>query len=64
MDHYFEYVLKDSSYVGIKIFIMQQIQGHKMGKGIAYEVVDAWNKMHTCYCIQVEWGIGGLKQKS
>ena len=45
------------------MFIMRRIQGHKIGKEISQEVIDAWNKMHVGYCIQVEWGIGGLKQK-
>ena len=34
-----------------------------MGVDIAQPVVDAWNKMHVGYRIQVEWGIGGLKQR-
>ena len=34
-----------------------------MGVHIQQPVVDAWNKMHARYRIQIEWGIGGLKQK-
>ena len=34
-----------------------------MDEEIAQQVVDAWNKTHVGYCIQVEWGIGKLKQK-
>ena len=63
VNQYFEYVLGDSGYVGIEMFIMRQIQRHEMGEGISQEVVNTWNKMHAGYCIQVEWSIGGLKQK-
>ena len=56
-------MLKDSGYVGIEMFTMQQFQGHKMDEKISKEIIDAKNKIHTCYCIQVEWSIGGLKQK-
>ena len=31
-----------------------------MDKDIEQQRVDAWNKMHARYQIQVEWGIGGL----
>ena len=34
-----------------------------MDDRISQEVVDAWNKMHASYHIQVEWDIGALKQK-
>ena len=34
-----------------------------MGTDIEQLVVDAWNKIHAVYRIQVQWGIGGLKQK-
>ena len=60
---YFGYVLGDSGYVGTEMFIMHRIQGQEMGLNIEQLVVDAWNKMHAAYRIQVEWGIGGLKQK-
>ena len=60
---YFEYVLGDSGYVGTEMFILRRIQGQEMGAEIAQLVLDAWNKMHAGYRIQVEWGIGGLKQK-
>jgi hypothetical protein len=63
VNQYFEYVLGDSGYVGTEMFIMRRIQGHEMDEGISEEVVNAWNKMHAGYRIQVEWGIGGLKQK-
>ena len=63
MDQYFESILGDSGYVGTEMFIMQRIQGHEIGEGISQEVVDTWNKMHADYRIQVEWGIGGLKQQ-
>ena len=62
-NQYFEYVLGDLGYVGIEMFIMRQIQGQEMDANIKQSVVDAWNKMHAGYRIQVEWGIGGLKQK-
>ena len=58
---YFEYVLRDSGYVGMEMFIMLRIQGQEMGADIDQTTVDAWNKMHVRYWIQVEWGIGGLK---
>ena len=63
MDQYFEYILGDSRYAGMEMFIMRRIQGHEIGDGISQEVVDTWNKMHAGYRIQVEWGIGGLKQQ-
>ena len=47
----------------MEMFIMRRIQGHGMGEGISQEVVNAWNKMHAGYRIQVEWAIKGLKQK-
>ena len=50
-NEYFEYVLGDLGYVGTEMFIMRQIQGHKIGEGISQEVVDAWNKMHAGYRI-------------
>ena len=62
-NEYFEYVLGDSGYVGTEMFILRRIQGQEMGADIQQPVVDAWNKMHSGYQIQVEWGIGGLKQK-
>ena len=60
-NQYFEYVLGDSGYVGTEMFMLGRIQGQEMGAEIAQPVVDAWNKMHAGYRIQVEWGIGGLK---
>ena len=60
---YFEYVLGDSRYIGTEMFIMRRIQGQEMDADIDQTVVDAWNKMHARYRIQVEWSIGGLKQK-
>ena len=62
-NQYFEYVLGDSGYVRTEMFILRRIQDQEMGADIAQPVVDAWNKMHAGYRIQVEWGIGGLKQK-
>ena len=56
-------MLGDSRYVGTEMFIMRRIQGQEMGADIQQSTVDAWNKMHAGYRIQVEWGIGGLKQK-
>ena len=44
---YFEYMLGDSRYVGIEMFIMCCIQGQEMGPNIEQPVVDAWNKMHA-----------------
>ena len=62
-DQYFKYILGDSGYVGPEMFIMWRIQRHKIGERISQEVIDAMNKMHVGYRIQIEWGIGGLKQK-
>lgn len=63
MDQAFEYVLGDPGYDGTEMYIMRRIQGLEIGEGISQEVVHTWNKMQDGYRIQVEWGIGGLKQK-
>ena len=47
----------------MEMFIMQSIHGHEIGDRISQEVIDTWNKMHVGYRVQVEWRIGGLKQK-
>ena len=31
--------------------------------GIESEVINAYNKVHAGYRVQVEWGIGGLKKR-
>ena len=62
-NQYFENVLEDSRYVGTEMFILRRIQNQEVDVDIAQPMVDAWNKMHAGYQIQVKWDIGGLKQK-
>jgi hypothetical protein len=61
MDAYFEYLLEDPNYMGEEMFVMWWVW-----EAQAYPLhdLDTWktyNKMHTKYKIQMEWGIGGLK---
>lgn len=62
-DDYFEYLLGDPGYVGEEQYIMRRIGRLEIRENADLSAVTAYNKMHSGFRIQVEWGIGGLKQK-
>jgi hypothetical protein len=55
--------MRDPKYMGAEMFIFRQIWMSECPFDVSCNVVDAFNKMHVCYMIHVERGIGGLKSK-
>jgi hypothetical protein len=64
-DDYQEYLLGDPGYMGEVVFIMRRVDRREIPADAEEELsaIDAFNKMHAGYRIQVEWGIGGMKRK-
>jgi hypothetical protein len=55
--------LGDPSYMGEEMFIMQRTGWQEIALDDDHAIVRSYNKMHACFKVQVEWGIGGLKKK-
>lgn len=62
-DEYLEYVLGDPGYQGENMFIMKCIGCLELPPDIDDLVLNAFNKMHAGFRVQVECMIGGLKRK-
>jgi hypothetical protein len=66
-EHYQEYLLGDPGYMGENVFIMRRVDRREIpddaDENEIISAIEAYNKMHAGYRIQVEWGIGGLKRK-
>jgi hypothetical protein len=65
-DDYQEYLLGDPGYMGEDAFIMRRVDRREIPDDAdqnELSAIDAYNKMHAGYRIQVEWGIGGMKRK-
>jgi len=45
------------------MFIMFRIGQWELPLNVDHNVVQAYNKIHVRFRVQVEWGIGGLKRK-
>jgi hypothetical protein len=61
---YFEYLLGDPGYLGVDMYILRRVDNREVNAGAAGNpVVEAFNKHHAGIRIQVEWGIGGLKNR-
>jgi DDE superfamily endonuclease len=62
LDDVQEYLLGDPGYMGAEMFILRRVDGREViDEGSA--VADAFNKRHASRRVQVEWGIGGLKEQ-
>lgn len=48
--------------MGVEMLILCQIGMNKRPPNMPYNIIDAFNKMHTCYMVQAEWDIGGSKR--
>jgi hypothetical protein len=61
---YFEYLLGDPGYLGVDMYILRRVDRREQNAGNPpNQVVEAFNKHHAGLRIQVEWGIGGLKNR-
>jgi len=49
--------------MGEEMFIMQIIGQWELTLYVDHVTIQAYNKMHASFKVQVEWGIGGLKRK-
>lgn len=58
-----EYLLGDPGYMGVEMYILRRIDGREIQGDQANPVVRAFNKRHAAVRVQVEWGIGGLKNR-
>ena len=62
-DGYFECLFKDPSYNGKNVFTLRRLGNVKRPLDMDERALTAYNKMHACYCVKVEWHIGGLNCK-
>ena len=65
-EDYQEYLLGDPGYMGEDAFIMRRVDRREIPEDAdenELSAINAYNKMHAGYRIQVEWGIGGMKRK-
>jgi len=50
--------------LGEELFIMKRMGKWKVPPDVNHDgAIQAYNKMHVGFKVQVEWGIGGFKQK-
>jgi hypothetical protein len=61
INEYFEYLLRDPSYLGEHMFVMCWLGRHELTHGHDQNAINAYNKMHVGYKVKMEWGIGGSK---
>ncbi len=59
-DEYYEYLLGDLKYLGEEMFIIKRMWKQKLPLDVNHGAIQAYNKMHVGFKIQMEWGIGGL----
>jgi hypothetical protein len=45
------------------MFIMKRMGRRDLPSNVNHGAIHVYNKMHVGFKVQVEWGIGGLKQK-
>jgi DDE superfamily endonuclease len=62
MDVTQEYLLGDPGYMGVEMYILRRMDGRESVQG-TNPVVDAFIRRHAARRVQVEWGIGGLKNR-
>jgi hypothetical protein len=59
---YIEYFLGDLGYLGEKMFITRKMGRQELPPNVDHGAIHAYNKMRAEFRVQMEWGIGGLKQ--
>lgn len=57
----FPYIIRDPKYMAAEMFTFRKIWMSECPFDVFCNVVNAFNKMHVCYNVHVERGIGGLK---
>jgi hypothetical protein len=62
MDVTQEYLFGDPGYMGVEMYILRRMDGRESVQGTD-PVVDAFNRRLAARRVQVEWGIGGLKNR-
>ena len=60
----FRMLLGNICYVGVNHYILRHMGRGEIPLGFDIPAINAFNKMHVDYRVQVEWGIGGLKRKN
>jgi DDE superfamily endonuclease len=58
-----EYVLGDPGYMGVEMYVLRRVDNREMPNADENPVVGAFNQRHASRRVEVEWGIGGLKNK-
>jgi len=48
-DEYFEYLPRNPSYMGEKLFIMHRIKQWELRSNVDYDAMQTYNKMHACF---------------
>jgi DDE superfamily endonuclease len=58
-----EYILGDPGYMGVDMYVLRRVDNREMSNANENPVVRAFNQRHVARRVEVEWGIGGLKNK-
>jgi DDE superfamily endonuclease len=58
-----EYILGDPGYMGVDMYVLRRVDNREMQNANENPVVRAFNQRHAARRVEVEWGIGGLKNK-
>jgi hypothetical protein len=58
-----EYLLADPGYMGVEMYLLRRVDKREIQNAERNPVVRAFNQRHAARRVEVEWGIGGLKNR-